>query len=228
MARYVFRLSVLGPRALTPTEIASTIDPVLRRYGFTAEPVQITQIKGLEAPVLRMGEDLVATYRVVIPGQAEYDTGIGVASPEAPAARAIRTLTQASVVIEGTLPADTTSPSGTTRAGSGVFSSAVFTAVNSTLGPGGFFNLSGSGRAAGLAPSGGGGGSALAILGLAATAMIMYSRPTTSRGTKLFGLGSTPRSYRAQRMRKLAQRYRHAGRYIAAKKLERKANQISR
>jgi hypothetical protein len=44
----------------------------------------------------------------------------------------------------------------------------------------------------------------------------------------LGALGRTNTSAKASRLRKLAQRYRHEGRYVKARALEHRANQISR
>lgn len=188
MARYLFRLSLLGPRALTAPQINAAVDDAFRRFGFEVEDATITQIKSLAPPTLRMDPgSLVAEYVVAIPGQGEWLSSTGVTSPEAAAVRAIRTLTQASIVITGTLPPDSTSG----RTGSAVLSSAVFAAVNAALGPMGFFNLTGSGREAGLvAPSSGGGGAGVALLALVGAGVYLASQ---SREGRLFGLGALPR-----------------------------------
>lgn len=187
MARYLFRLSILGPRALSAAQINAAADDTFRRFGFAVEDATITQIKSLAPPTLRMDpSSLVAEYVVAIPGQGEWLSGAGVTSPEAAAVRAIRTLTQASIVIHGTLPPD--SASG--RAGSAVLSSAVFAALNAAFASQGFFNLTGSGREAGLVAAGGGGGAGVALLAVLGAGVYLASQ---SREGRLFGLGKLPR-----------------------------------
>lgn len=231
MARYVFRLSILGPTALDAARIGAAVNPVFARYGFSTEPVEITNVKGVAAPTQ---QTRTPTVRETLPGEpppsgaAEPIWGYWAYVPpwgwifvdDAPAAANVRALTQASVVIHGTLPP----PSATGRAGSGILSSAVFAAVNAAFSASGFYNLAGRSYAAGLVETssgGGGAGAALLLVGLG----IAYAA-SQSREGRLFGLRGV--SAEATRLRRRAQVYRHAGRHVAAKELERKANRLSR
>lgn len=224
MARYVFRLSVLGPRALTPAEIATVVQPVFLRYGFRMEGVSVSNTKGLAPPVLRPFPDDPSRnqYVVTVPSWGPIELG-----DDSAWLATLNLLVQYEVPIEGELPP--TSASGATGAAqlSGAVYDAMRAAFDSPRASPRFYTLQGSRYAAGLVRSGGGGGGALALLGLGAVAMIMYSRPTTGRGTPLFGLGRTPPARQAARLRKRAQRYRHEGRYLAARHLEKQANRIS-
>lgn len=137
MARYLFRLAILGPTALSPVQVDAALSPVFERLGLASSDPSIVEVKNLNLPVLLpASEDVDARYAVFVPGIGEVELD------GSAAAGAVRVLTRAEILLDGTLP-----PDGA-RTGRTQVSDAVFREINLSL-PG-FFNLSGGARGSGM------------------------------------------------------------------------------
>lgn len=196
MARYVFRLSILGPTALDGGRINAAVDDAFRRFGFAVEDAVITNVKGVAPPTQQ-----TRTPTVTAPAPGEPPPS-GAPEPiwgywanvtpwgwifvdDAPAAANVRTLTQASIAIEGTLPPTNTSG----RTGSAQVSTAVFAAVNAAFRAQGFYNLTGAGREAGLVTASSGGSSYGVIFGLLAVGGVYWMSKRNRGGLGELGRG---------------------------------------
>lgn len=239
--RYVYTLYFFGGESAPARLLDERVDPLLRALGLAPSPAIAERSWRVALPTFqRATADVSAHYLVTVPSGAwpRCTDPCQQMLPNETDAAEVNTITKITKAFEGDIPAKPWPASicAMTRLSASQCSSSA-TAANTLLNAltravegtdlasrYGFYVFPEVGAAA-LAPVAPARSSTWPLLLLVAGAGYAYMQ---SGGGGLRGLGRTNTNAKASRLRKLAQRYRHEGRYSKARALEHRANQISR
>lgn len=239
--RYVFTQYLFGGEVFPPALMDARLDPMLRALGLTPEPAIAERSWRTPLPVFRAATaDRSAFYEVTLPAGMWPRAGASLELPNNTDAAEVNMVTKVTKVFTGDIPARpwpsvvcSIAPSFARlcSGATGSPGSALLTFTQAALnGPGdelasryGFFSFGEAGSAPLVeAPASSSGG--LLVLLAVAGGYAYYA----TRSSPLRGLGRLPKSIKTGRLRKLAQRRRHEGRYMEARRLEQRANRLSR
>lgn len=242
--RYVYTLYFFGGESAPASLMDERVDPLLRALGLVPAPAIAERSWRVALPTFqRATADVSPHYLVTVPSGVwpRCTDPCQQMLPNETDAAEVNTITKVTKVFEGNIPAKPWPPSicAMTRLSASQCSSGA-TAANTLLNAltravegtdlasrFGFYVFPEVGSAA-LAPvAAPARSSSILPIALLVGAFAYYQ----TQGGGLRGLGSFGRTNafaKASRLRKLAQRYRHEGRYGKARSLERRANQISR
>lgn len=240
--RYVYTLYLFGGENFPPRLMDERVDPLLRAMGLVPEPAIAERSWRVALPTFqRATADISPHYLVTVPPGAwpRCTDPCQQMLPNETDAAEVNTITKVTKAFSGDIPAKpwpaaicaisrlsaTQCASSTTPANS--LLNALTRNVEGTdlASRYGFYAFPEVG-AAPLAPVVASRGSALPWLLLVAAAGAAYMQ--SGGGLSGGGLGRMPRTTKAYRLRKLAQRRRHEGRFLEARRLEDRANRISR
>lgn len=245
MARYVFTQYLFGGGAFPAPLMDARVDSVLRGLGLTPEPARVEATRRVPFPVERPAEggapgaiEYVVTVpsgfwpRCTDPCQQTFPNDIE--------ASEIDTISKVTKVFTGDIPSKPWTGANCAASGLPASQCTSSTSADNSLRNAlsramagssgdlvtryGFYAVSETGASPLTEVSSSGGGMWI-FLALAAGALWVKSQ---GAGAAMAGFGRVPPRLKATRLRKRATRLRHAGRYMEANRLERRANQITR
>lgn len=239
--RYAYTVYLFGGEPFRAALLDERVDPLLRALGLVPEPAIAERSWRVALPTFqRPSGDVGAHYLVTVPPGVwpRCTDPCRQMLPNETDAAEVNTITKVTKVFNGSIPAKpwpsaicamtrlSASQCASATTPANTLLNALTRAVEGTdlASRYGFYAFPEVGSAPLTVTEAPRGGSVLPLL-LAAAAGFVYFR---SQGGGLGRFGRVPTTIKAGRLRKLARRKWHEGKYAEAKRLERRANQISR